>query len=156
MRIPCPQRGPAVALGLADPDGSVRDDVGLYLGDIGADVVTILPQLCAAVGNPKWDNVNDTLMEKHGMGDYFTSVGIDRRAFLLDSIAKLGPAAEPAIPTLAKLLSDKNDGVRHSAIDALVAVGPAATDALKKATRHRDPVVRETAEEGLKEMREAK
>ena len=151
-KIPCPQRGAAVGLGLTDPAGGVREQVATVLGDIGADAAAILPAVCKAVENPKWDSVGDEHLAAHGHLDAISGFGIDRRQFLVEAIGELGPLAEPALPTLLKLLDDPHDRVRDYALDALIAVGRTAIPALKKAARHRNQTVRRRATFTLEEL----
>lgn len=51
------------------------------------------------------------------------------------SLASLGPDAEDAVPALARLLKDQNNGVRSSAAYALRAI--ATTDAQKTLDRYK-------------------
>src|SRR5581483_8934470 len=49
---------------------------------------------------------------------------------LLLLLSRMGPQAEPAVPTLTKLLADTDLPTRHSAIQALRQIGPAARPAV--------------------------
>ncbi len=49
-------------------------------------------------------------------------------------LGKIGPAAAPATPALAKLIADKDDRVAHEAILALANIGPGAKDAVPALT----------------------
>jgi HEAT repeat protein len=48
------------------------------------------------------------------------------RAMAATSLSRMGPGAEPAVPSLARALADQNLNVRYWAASALKAVGPAA------------------------------
>ena len=142
--IPHQDRGRAVALGIADDVAEIRDTTGSAVGRIGTDALTVLPALCEALEDPEWD----------GMNDYLTANGWDRRQLLLEALSALGPKAEPALPTLVKLLGDEKERVVHSTIDALAAIGKPAIPGLKKAARHRDDDIRQAAEAALARVKE--
>ncbi len=69
------------------------------------------------------------------MGSWIVDLGSDddysRRA-ACEAIATAGPAGAPAVPAMAKLLDDVNDGVQTWAVKGLVAVGPAAIPELER------------------------
>lgn len=52
------------------------------------------------------------------------------RAMAATSLAKMGPAAERAVPALSNALADRDLNVRYWAASALKAVGPAAQSAV--------------------------
>lgn len=143
-KIPCPERGAAVALGLTDPDPQVRDTAGSAVVEIGTDAVPILPAICKALADPEWD----------GMNDFLTANGFDRRQLLLQALGALGTKAEPTLPTLVKLLNEDKERFVCYLIETLAAIGAAAIPALKKAARHRDDDIRQAAEAALTRVKE--
>jgi hypothetical protein len=67
----------------------------------------------------------------------------------------LGPAAKPAVPTLARLLDDQHADVRVSIVQTLGSMGNAAQDAipaLVNCLRHKDADTRLAAAEALKQI----
>jgi HEAT repeat protein len=62
------------------------------------------------------------------------------RSNVLETLARLGPKAEPALPVLLKRLEDKED--RHGAAQALVAIGKPAWPALRRVLDKGSPAVR--------------
>jgi uncharacterized protein (TIGR02996 family) len=140
--IPSKRRTQVLGRALKDVDSSVREGAAIGLQKIGLDALDVLPQICEAIADPKWDDGDD----------YLHQMGLDHRCELLEVLKKLGPAAKDAIPTLRKTLDDRKDFVRIETANALVAIGPEAEWVLRKALKHRDKVVSQIAEEALGKM----
>jgi HEAT repeat protein len=86
----------------------------------GADEKTVLHALdaLAALGPPAVPRLVDALQHEKLRGQVVYVLG------------KMGPAAAPATPALAKLIADKDDHVAQEAILALANIGPGAKEAV--------------------------
>ena len=86
----------------------------------GADEKTVLHALdaLAALGPPAVPRLVDALQHEKLRGQVVYVLG------------KIGPAAAPATPALAKLIADKDDHVAQEAILALANIGPGAKEAV--------------------------
>jgi len=161
-KIPWEGRAKAIAAGLKDGDGYVREAASDALGEIGDEALDVMHSILRALQNPKWGDVQKSLDESFKgiynpgeMGDYLTNAGIDRRQFLLLVLDNLGPKAEEAIPVLAELLNDKHEGFRNSVLETLAKIGPAARPVITKALKSRDAGIRVSARAILDEWDEA-
>lgn len=61
------------------------------------------------------------------------------------ALSGLGRRAADALPEIRRILNDEDPNVRHAAVDALKAAGPAALPALKRVLRHPDEDMRRFA-----------
>jgi hypothetical protein len=91
------------------------------LGALGPRASSAVPELAGLLGDPR-----------------FTA----RVALIL---ARMGPAAAPALPHLEQALRSGPAEVRRVCGDALLAIGPAGLDVLQKAAAASDPAMREAA-----------
>jgi HEAT repeat protein len=70
----------------------------------------------------------------------------DLRFRVLNILGRMGPAAQPAVPELAKLLGDPNHRTHDEVLFTLASIGPAAKDAvpaiLKAMANEKDPPTR--------------
>ncbi len=73
----------------------------------------------------------------------------DNRLLAVDSLGRMGPAAEVAIPDVIRLLSDEHDAVRLRAEKALAEIGSASIPFLVTALNHRDTKIRCSAADTL-------
>ena len=69
-----------------------------------------------------------------------------------DALGRLGPSAPEAVPLLARLLRDKDEGVREAAVLGLGKMGPSGVLALCQGLRDREPSVRTVAAKMLGKM----
>jgi HEAT repeat protein len=78
---------------------------------------------------------------------------VGSRAYTLGQLAKLGPRAVEAVPSLIPLLTAEQPLDRYLAAITLEAIGPAAKEAepsLRRALDDQEPVVREAATDALR------
>ena len=71
------------------------------------------------------------------------------RMLAAESLGRMGPAAEEAVPDLIQLLGEENDFLRSTAVTALAAIGAGAVPALIAAMNHQGPAVRSGAADAL-------
>jgi HEAT repeat protein len=115
---------PALAAIVKDRDSPLRLDAVLVLQRMDAAVLTpAVPALAQALRNP-----NEKL-----------------RIAAAHTLAKVGPAARPAMPELLDLGDTRRWNLRFAARDALAAIGLEAGQALIDAIADEDPVVPEWA-----------
>jgi HEAT repeat protein len=115
---------PALAAVAKDKDSPLRLDAVLVLQRMdGAVLVPAVPALAQALRNP-----NEKL-----------------RLAAARTLAKVGPAARPALPELIDLGDTRRWNLRFAARDTLAAIGPEAGQALIDAIADGDPVVPEWA-----------
>lgn len=77
------------------------------------------------------------------------------RTYPLLQLAKLGPRAAEAVPTLTTMLTSEQPLERYLTMNALESIGPAAknaTAALQRTLDDPDPIVREAAAEALQSI----
>jgi HEAT repeat protein len=117
---------PLLAHALRDKETLVRWAAATALGNIGPGAV---PDLIPALG--------DTITDVRYAG-----------AFVLGQI---GPAAFPAVPTLARRLTDTNEGVRAIAASSLSKIGPPTLLALADEFNSGEAPARQTAARRLSE-----
>ena len=75
------------------------------------------------------------------------------RPFALHQLAKLGPRAADAIPTLTTVLTSQLPLERYLALCALEAIGPQALPSITQALNDTDPVVKDTAADALRSLK---
>jgi HEAT repeat protein len=102
-----------------DKEVLLRASAAYALGDIGPDAKVVLPALRKAL---KCEGVKNLDLEKA------ISAGV------LHSIGKMGADAKPAVPDIVAIFMDekKSREIRSSAVMAVVAIGPAAKEAVPK------------------------
>ena len=108
------EASPALSRALRDGDADVRLAVAKALWRITKEVQSVVPAL-AHLLERKWSPGPEA--------------GESRRRFLLaviESLGRIGPPAQVAIPALLDKTGDENRHVRESAIRALRQIGPAA------------------------------
>lgn len=105
---------PSLAKALDANDQSLCIDAALALAAVGPEAVT-------AVG----------ALVKHLADD---STRREERVALLQAAAAIGPPAKDALPTITKLVTDKDLAVRAAAIETLGKVGDGNPEAIKKLT----------------------
>jgi len=71
------------------------------------------------------------------------------RMLAAESLGRMGPAAEEAVPELIQVLGEENDSLRSTAVTALAAIGTGAVPALVAALDHQGPAVRSGAADAL-------
>ncbi len=126
---------PPIQTLLQDPDPWVRLHAAWALTQLGAEV-PVLPVYIAALQDPDLE-VREAAAKVLG-----------RENALSQKL--LGAEATPATAVeLVKVLSDRSDRVRFSAIDALLVLGPDAVPALSVALQHPEPLARLSAAETL-------
>jgi HEAT repeat protein len=136
---------PALTAAMTDESMEVRANAAQCLGRIGRDASSAVDNLMAALLDKKGDRFSrgysaialvrvdpsdDRIPPALGevVGDVQVPKGVREDA--ARALALLMNRAAPAVPTLAKVLSDKDPDVRQGAAAALAAVGPAASAAL--------------------------
>lgn len=152
-------RARALVTGLRHPEEKVRLQASYYLAEFDDEAAEVIPELCRALDSVRTDqtahtDIRDDDDEVSG-GDYshdLTDLECDIREDLLKLLGKLGQKAVGAIPTIVRYIDDEVEDVRIAAVEALVAIGPRARDALRKATRSEYEDVAEIAEEALDEL----
>jgi HEAT repeat protein len=77
------------------------------------------------------------------------------RPYTLHQLAKIGPPAADAIPTLNTVLTSDRPLERYLAVCALEAIGPQSLPSIKQALNDADPIVREAAAEAIRAIRTA-
>lgn len=78
---------------------------------------------------------------------------LGNRMLAAESLGRMGPAAEEAVPDLIQILGEENDPLRPTAVTALSAIGAGAVPALVAALNDQDPAVRSGAVDALGGMR---
>lgn len=149
---------------LRDPDVRVRVAAAGGLRDLRGEGPAMSPVVRPALES---DRLTDPRASCHrdrrllSSGDSFPAHVLSTRRALADpdsnvrlatvrALERSGPAAEQAIPDLARALKDSSAVVRTGAAVAIGAIGPEkATQALREALRDRDAEVRREAEHAL-------
>jgi hypothetical protein len=104
------------------------------------NIVRTVPLLCLTASLAAPARADDVSALARRLTDPDFAVYFD--AF--QALEKLGPEAEPAIPTLLKVLGDFADR-RDQAVHVLITIGKPAVPGLKELLKHRQPEVREQA-----------
>jgi HEAT repeat protein len=139
---------------LLDPDMDVRLNVGRTLESFGPaagykDVVNALARAAGTEADTSpWPPAHGIVKPAApGTGD------AEARIAAIKALAAIGTAAEPAVPNLAKVLTDSSEvRVRRAAAEALGRFGPLAKkaeQALRQALHDEDPEVRRLAGNAL-------
>jgi HEAT repeat protein len=71
------------------------------------------------------------------------------RMLAAESLGRMGPAAEEAVPDLIQVLGEENDSLRSTSVTALAAIGAGAVPSLVAALNHQGPIVRSGAADAL-------
>ena len=126
-----------------DPRGAwLRDP--LVASWMGVRCENPIPGLVAALGETE-EPVPPDVCESPTLQPY----GYDRRLFLLDAIEATKTTADPVLPTLQKILDDPKGMLAIRAAEVLAGLGDEAEPVLRRAARHKEPAVRETARRSL-------
>jgi uncharacterized protein (TIGR02996 family) len=159
--IPGDGRARAVVSALRHADEDVRARAAFVLEDLEDEAEEVIPDICRAIDSLRGDLTMQTGIREDddevSGGDFqkdLFDLECDVRETLLEVLGKLGKKAAGAIPTIVKYLDDEVEDVRVAAVEALVAIGPRARDALRKAARSDHDEVAEIAEEALDELDE--
>ncbi len=83
------------------------------------------------------------------MKDTLRAKNPDYRILAVESLGRIGLAAEEAVPDIIAALHDENDAVRLHAVKALGEIGPVAVPSLIPALNHQDQAVRCGAADAL-------
>jgi HEAT repeat protein len=133
---------PALMQALKDPYPNVRYAAALTLAREGKPVVIPDADLSAEEEYPVARSGREELTALvEGLGDSDARI----RQGAAKILARLGPAAKPAVPELLQALEDPAPGVREAAGEALRQIGPEAVPALVQALSAQRADVRESA-----------
>jgi HEAT repeat protein len=143
-----PKADPAVSVlvkGLQDPERSVRAVSSVALGKIGTQLDVVVPAMARMLGQP-----GDRLAALKGIWglrakakDAIPAIAEvmrqdddgEVRWHAAEALAKMGAAAQPALPHLIAALSDPVPAVRTHAAESLRKIGPEAQEALPSLTK---------------------
>jgi len=138
--------------GLADPrsleffrkmlfheDGVVREEAAHAIKNMGSLAAQAVPEICKALLDESWD----LLLEDESLTEP------DRRLILLDALRIMKPQSEDVRNVLEKKLYASTPLLRRRALEVLAVLGPEATPILRRALKHKDSHMRETARQEL-------
>jgi HEAT repeat protein len=135
----------AVRKRLDDDNATVRTLAANALVSLKVDVPAAVDVLIGALGK----RPSAVYLEPPGLSEE----GPDTWHWAMSALARCGPHAAKAIPTLAGVLSHEDESYRSFALQALGKLGPTAKAALpeiERCSRHdRSPRIRKAAEQAL-------
>lgn len=153
---------PLLAAALADRDSEVRAAGATALGRYGPRAQPVVPALVRTLDDQDWFVGCQAAEALGGMRGFEVQVlppllaqidGGDLRPWCaVKAIARLGPGAAPAVPTLTALLRHEDPNLRSAAAEAFGHIGPAAAAALpdlKSAVADENQWVRKAAVEAV-------
>ena len=144
---------PALIVALEDQDRGVRIEAAVTLGHIGPRARAAIPALARHLRDPEeFKTVRDwagSALGRIGSDSLQVLVDclqedVDRHAYLsaIQLLEKFGPAAAAAIPRLVIALQRDDDEIRFATDRTLVAIGPAAAEAIIPLLDAEDPTTR--------------
>ncbi len=149
----------ALTSAVSDPDYEVREEAAQSLGQIGADAKPSVSALEGMLADQHSSVRTTAALALH-------SIDAERRSYVpvlcaalqagdgpvFLEVARMGPAAEWAVPTLTSLLSHKQPSIQALAARTLGGIGAPATQALpalKQTARENNPAVRKAARDAI-------
>jgi len=154
------EANPALIAALRDPERAVRSAAAAALARTKPDKRKAIPALAASLRADPLGHGDPAVETLGAMGEPAVPVAIEllqeANPELTSSgaalLAKLGPAATAAIPSLINAFHRPERQIRHLAAEALASVGEPAIEALTLALRDRDPRLRGGAARALQLM----
>jgi HEAT repeat protein len=152
----------ALAVATTDADREVREFAVAGLGHFGAAAKASEPALEKTLGDPEVSvrlGAAKALQKIDPESTSYVPVILDalkagNGAIFLD-VGQMGPSAKWAVPTLAKLLSHPQAGIRALAARTLGKIGVATSEGesgLSRSLRDTDPAVRKAAQRALAQI----